>query len=421
MFEQFKITKRTFAANEDGAVAAIFGLTSLALVMVTGLAIDVGRVIHAESKLASAADAAVLAAAKALKEHDATEAEIRQIADRYFTSNMAGGGNYATVNGINVIIDRDRNSVSLDIDASVRTTFGQIAGLQSIAIPKVASATYDSKEVEIALQLDVTGSMRGRKLRDLKDAVAGDNGLIDIMLPASRTTNKVRIGLAPYASGVNAGPYAAAVSGGRATNGCVYERISDRDQADDVAPTNSMYRLKAVGDLGLRSPGGCPRDAQITPITNDRHALIDSVESWDASGATAGHLGTAWAWYLVSPEWSSVWPASATPVDYGTKDTLKVVVLMTDGIYNTVGGSSDGDSGSTAQASARFATDTCAAMKAKGVVVYTVGFQVPDSAKPTLETCASDASKFYDATDGANLKASFRAIAAEISNLRLAR
>lgn len=421
MFEQFKSTKRSFAANEDGAVAVIFGLSSLALVMITGLAIDVGRVMHAESKIANAADAAALAAAKALKDSDATESEIQVIANRYFTSNMAGGGNYATINGVTVRIDRDRSSVSVDVDASVSTTFGQIAGIQSIALPKAASATYDSKQIEVALQLDVTGSMRGHKLRDLKDAVAGDNGLIDIMLPASRTNDKVRIGLAPYSSGVNAGPYAAAVTGGRATNGCVYERNDDRDQADDVSPRSSNHRLKAAGDLSARRPGGCPDDAMIEPLTNDRDELIRSVGRWDANGSTAGHLGTAWAWYLISPEWSSVWPSSATPVGYGAKDTLKVAVLMTDGIYNTVGGASDGDTGATARASARFAKETCAAMKAKGIIVYTVGFQVPDSAKPTLEACASDSSKFFDARDGGNLKASFRAIAAEISNLRLSK
>ena len=106
---------------------------------------------------------------------------------------------------------------------------------------------------------------------------------------------------------------------------------------------------------------------------------------------------------------------------YGEKNVHKVAILMTDGIYNTVGGLSDGDNGATAVQSARFAGDTCSAMKAKGITVYTVGFEAPTNAKNTLRNCASDPSKFYDATDGDKLRASFRAIASEINNLRLAK
>jgi hypothetical protein len=60
-------------------------------------------------------------------------------------------------------------------------------------------------------------------------------------------------------------------------------------------------------------------------------------------------------------------------------------------------------------------------MKGQGVIVYTVGFEAPAAAKDALRACASDASKFFDANDGAALRASFRAIASEINNLRLSR
>ena len=60
-----KINGRTLAAlgrdyqsSEKGTVALIFGLAALVLFLVTGLAIDVGRVMHAERKIASAIDAA---------------------------------------------------------------------------------------------------------------------------------------------------------------------------------------------------------------------------------------------------------------------------------------------------------------------------------------------------------------------------
>ena len=60
-------------------------------------------------------------------------------------------------------------------------------------------------------------------------------------------------------------------------------------------------------------------------------------------------------------------------------------------------------------------------MKAKGVEVYTVGFQLGgnQTATDTLSSCASDASHFYNSTTGDALKAAFRDIALKISTLYL--
>ncbi|MEJ2035998.1 MAG: pilus assembly protein TadG-related protein [Maritimibacter sp.] len=60
----------------------------------------------------------------------------------------------------------------------------------------------------------------------------------------------------------------------------------------------------------------------------------------------------------------------------------------------------------------------CNAAKSEGITVYTVGFDVSDSAGKIMQRCASGDS-FYFAADGSNLVASFAAIAASISKLRL--
>ena len=153
-------------------------------------------------------------------------------------------------------------------------------------------------------------------------------------------------------------------------------------------------------------------------MTESKDQLRTAVDGLTTGGATAGHLGAAWAWGLVSPEWASVW-GGTPPAAYGDGRTEKYVILMTDGIYNTVGGKSNGDHGSTATQSQRFAQDTCTAMKAKGIVVYTIGFQAPNDAKNELKRCASTPAKFYDASTPGNLRDAFRAIATEINSLRL--
>ena len=61
-------------------------------------------------------------------------------------------------------------------------------------------------------------------------------------------------------------------------------------------------------------------------------------------------------------------------------------------------------------------------MKAKGITVYTVGFQIGGAgttAYETLSQCASSPDKFFNAEDGTELRLSFRAIALEVAKLSL--
>lgn len=139
-------------------------------------------------------------------------------------------------------------------------------------------------------------------------------------------------------------------------------------------------------------------------------------------GSTAGHLGTAWAWFALSPNFSSVWPSANTPASYsmltelndsGQPKLQKIAVLMTDGEYNEY---------YSGQNSATQARELCENMKAKGIVVYTVGFELSrgSTAKETLRQCATSSEHFYDADDAEALKLAFRNIALKISTLRIA-
>ena len=224
----------------------------------------------------------------------------------------------------------------------------------------------------------------------------------------------MRIGYAPFADGVNAGTYANAMNGGvAAPNNCVYERANTSNQNTDNFPVGASV-LKTR--LDLPSANNCS-SAQVLPMTSDKVLLKNTVDSDWTNGSTAGHLGTAFTWYLLSPQWASVWPAASQPVAYNSGTTSKVAILMTDGEYNTVGGNY---SGSNRRRSENFATATCAAMKAQGIRVYTVGFQLRQpNATATLQACASDSNKFYAAEDADALRMAFQAIAQDIATLRI--
>ncbi len=405
-----------FRRAQEGTIAVTFAMTAMILVLITGLAIDAGRAYHAASKMTTALDAAALASAKTMREAGLTDDELRAVAERYFHLNILGtGGNYAVIDSLQVAVDRDANAIHLTLASHVPTVFGRLAGVDRFTVPVSATAIYESSDIELALQLDVTGSMAGRRLADLKVSV-GD--LLEIMLPDGGTTNKVRIGLAPFSAGVNAGPHAAAVSGGRSRDGCVYERLNLADQSSE-APATGSRSFKVREDLSGRSIQSCPSNAAVVPLSDDKEMLRRTVEGYREGGTTAGHLGTAWGWYLVSPEWAGIWPTASKPVAYRDGKTIKAVVVMTDGIYNTIGGLNGGDNSATARQASTMAVDTCAAMKAQGIRVYSIGFQAPSAALDTLRSCASTAASFFDASDGDQLRRAFRAIATELNNLRL--
>ena len=62
-------------------------------------------------------------------------------------------------------------------------------------------------------------------------------------------------------------------------------------------------------------------------------------------------------------------------------------------------------------------------MKAKGIVVYTIGFQLGgnQTAIDTLNQCATEPGKFYTADDGTQLQQAFRDIALKLTSLYLSK
>lgn len=416
MFETVKTACTAFQRDDRGAVAMIFALAAIILILFCGLAIDVGRAVHANTKIRSAIDAAALAAAKGLRLQNLSPAQAKALATRLFNENFAtGGSGFAKVNTIDVVVDQTNFSVEVRVDAEVPTTLAKLAGISSLPIPKVGVAIFDAKDIEVAVQLDVTGSMSGTKIADLKVAT---KSLIDTLIPDSGTGGqKVRIGLAPYAAGVNAGPYAYDIAGGiPVADGCVYERKGTAFQADDTYPAG-LAALQTRDQLP-GNPNNCP-SAKILPMTDNKATLKSTVDSYWTGGSTAGHLGTAFSFYLLSPNWATIWPSSARPAAYGDGKTIKVAILMTDGEYNTVGGiHSSANNAKSSQA----AVDTCTKMKAKGIVVYTVGFKLNQpAAKKTMQDCASSPTNAYLASDGDALKQAFKDIAENITQLRLSK
>lgn len=219
---------------------------------------------------------------------------------------------------------------------------------------------------------------------------------------------------------------------------CVSERVGARAYTD-ASPSSAP-----VGNVYLAPDNPCLTSV-IQPLTSDRAVLHSQINGYAAVGSTAGQIGVGWGWYMISPNFGSIFPAENRPDPYAAQGLLKVVILMTDGEFNTpycngvVAGAVSG-SGSTANHINCAATNgnpfaqsvtMCTAMKAQGVIVYTVGFDISggtdstpntvDTAKEVMQRCATSPDHVYLPENGASLKTAFGAIGRSISQLRISK
>lgn len=413
-----KIT--SFLGNEDGAIAIIFGFACVVLVGVVGLSIDGGRALGAKSKTDAALDAAALAGTRALFK-GMSVAEVEQYTKDFYLSNVRSVGTLGADYGVpDVEIDTATKTMRVSAFTKVPTTFGRIFGVDSIDFASYSTATFNVRDIELGMALDVTGSMRGRKIEDLKDAA---KGLVESLIPDTGSFGDIKIALAPYSAAVNAGPVLAGrVTNNQSPDGCVFERDGGHAYRD----TEPSFGRWLNGTLGAPAvdidPSGgtgsysCP-NARVLPLTSSKNLLKTTIDTYGTGGWTAGHLGGAWAWYTISPEWSSIWSlvGGDSPRPYGTPNLIKAIVYMTDGEFNQAYKN---------DTSANQAIALCDNMKAQGVIVYSVAFMAPSFALDTLTDCASidpetGRKLVYDAQNGVALYQAFQDIAIKLTNLRL--
>lgn len=154
------------------------------------------------------------------------------------------------------------------------------------------------------------------------------------------------------------------------------------------------------------------RASEPVGLTNNRTILNNHINSLNAGGGTAGHLGVAWSWYLVSENWDGVFTGSEAPLSYSEPDSDKVVILMTDGSFNAEIFPEQGTSDAQARA-------LCDGMKGSGIKVYTVALNAPSAGRRVLEYCASGAEYFFQPETAAELTDAYKQIATSISDLRI--
>lgn len=418
---------RQFLADSRGSIALLFAVLLVPALVMVGLALDTSRAMNAAETAQNAVDAAALAAARIMSDQELSEDEAKVAALKFFAANVEGEGKlkYADYSNLTVDANPATGEVTVSVTAHVETTLGLLARVDAFDMTRSSTAIFKQTDLEVSLMLDTTGSMSGRKIRDLKEAASD---LVKKLIPENASGHTARIALAPYASSVNAGPYKDRVTDPRKRSrfslagfgprfggdNCVVERDGSHAYNDTAPRRDAWLGTHPDRDYPTNGRYDCPR-SEIVPLTNDRTNLLNSIRGFRAEGYTAGHIGTAWSWYLVSPEWASIWPSNSKPEPYGKRNLIKAVVLMTDGEFNT--SYRNGQINRTADNQAR---TLCDRMKEKDVVVFTVGFELHESnAIRTLEECATAERYHYLAENGDDLRRAFLDIATKLTQLRI--
>ena len=173
----------------------------------------------------------------------------------------------------------------------------------------------------------------------------------------------------------------------------------------------------------------CP--SAITPLTNVKATVEGGIDALVARGATHVNMGAVWGWRLISPRWRGYWggdmDTNNLPLNYNAPLMSKAVIIMTDGAnttYSNVRTSYDypSVSGITPTGLNNKTTSVCNAMKAQGVIVYTILFQETDNTiKTLLRNCATTPDFFFDSPTESSLQAAFNTIGDSLANLRISK
>jgi len=397
-----------FGRAERGNVAILTGLALVPLLIGAGVAIDIARAGQAHSVVQEAADGALLRVARLKTQTPSlSNAELTDFARRVVDAATAKFSEIA-VSSFSVSYDTATEIFSLDIDAAIPTTLMRVAGVNTMAIGAVTEVKLGKPPyLEVVMALDNTGSMNSNgKLASLKSSATA---LVDSLF--AHPGAEAKVGLVPFAQYVNVGVANQTESWMGPTTaawaGCVGSRAYPNNTED------SNYSTLIPGLDGV----ACPQP--IMPMTSDKDAVNAAINAMTANGYTYIPAGLVWGWRALSDQ--APFSEGVTKAVLQQKDGMKALILLTDG-ENTKAPTYPAHDSDDRTLADTLTTQLCDAVKADGIVLYTIAFDVSDALiRDLLETCGTTPAHFFEPTTASELADAFDEIAMSLRNLSLSK
>ncbi|WP_417249933.1 pilus assembly protein TadG-related protein [Celeribacter sp.] len=519
---------RRFARNEEGSFA-IFSLFSILIIFVlAGIGVDLMRHEALRTELQGTLDRAVLAAANL-----DTNADAEEVVTDYFEK--AGLGEY--LNDVQQTGNGNQRTIYAEVKGIVPTFFLKLVGIETLELGTHAKAQQGITDLEIAMVLDVSGSMRDySRISNLRSAGEKFSEIVF----GNSDPDHIAVSVVPYSTQVNVGQDvlgAFDIDDAHNTSACInfegqdfssnglyFKDNDDGRHYEQTMHFDPFYNRSYNSGLSLET---CNPSSSNTALLFSRSesAVTNKIKNLTTDGNTSIDLGVKWGAAVLDPSNRPLGLHLATNnvVDQSmaghplnrSASNLKVMVVMTDGmntnqyyipdpyreglsdlyIYNDrvsfpssdrecyyswgkkycydvegyyvpqtgyfyedepYGGDkarqltwaevwsrftvtshanarrdANGNSNSTYNSwinktrksiggttkNTRLLT-ACQAAKDAGIIVFTIGFEAPNSSVTLLKECATSDSHYHDA-DGAQLSDVFASIATKVTELRL--
>ena len=341
--------------KDEGGSLIIFALI-LFFLMATmgGVALDVMKREARQTALMNTLDRATLAAAALTQDLD-PESVVRDY--------VAKSGLGVDLREINVVQSVNGRSVQARGVVDSNPLFLHLIGIDKFDAIGASAAEQRITNVEIVLVLDVSGSMSGAKIANLRTAASE---FVQTVL-AGDNDNRVSITIVPYNAQVNLGPvlrakYNAVNQHGVANVNCLelqpslygapgIGRATSIPMAAFADVTNGTNQTTSY--VGWNNTSYATMQTSATFCRNETRNIVrlpsnnvatlqSQINALQAGGNTSITLGMKWGAALLDPSargmYSELISANqipsyfeGRPYDYTDTEAMKVIVLMTDG------------------------------------------------------------------------------------------
>ena len=442
---------RAFGQSRHANVAVIFALSLVPMAVAAGAGLDLSRAMIVRARLASALDSAGLALGGS---QGLSESQLTALAQSYFNANLRLDSSYGTPSALSVV--KSNGEVKLNASVDMPTTLMNVVGIKMLPVSFTSTIVWGQTKLWVSLVLDNTGSMSETdssgtsKISALKTA---SHNLLNMLQNASATAGDVKVSIVPFNRDVNIGSsnYNASwldwtewdkangrqncgYGGGHGGydgngygyfshgnhnnngqgctwtpndhstwNGCIMDRTQDYDTLNttpDPANPDTLFPTDQYSS--------CP--VELMGLSYDWSALSNKIDAMYATGNTNQTIGFVWGWQTLT---------DGDPMNAGTlpDDTQRVIILLSDGVNTQNRWTS-----SQSKINAREVL-ACSNAKAAGITVYTIFVDLngTSGSSSTLESCASDSTKYFDLTTSADVVNAFNTIGQQITNLRVAK
>ncbi len=417
-----------FLRDSKASVAPLLALTAIPLFGFVGAAVDYSNASSVRTSMQAALDSSALMVSKTAG--SITAAQVQDSASTFFFANF--NRPEALNTQVTASYSKQTNGAAVTISASaqIQTKILGSMGFPLLTIGSSSSVNWSNTRLRVALVLDNTGSMaQSGKMTALQTAA---KNLLTQLKNAAQVDGDVYVSIIPFGKDVNVGPanYTSSwidwtdwdIANGTCDkskyttkssceshshiwtpnnhntwNGCV----TDRDQNYDTLNTSP---LTSGALFPAEQYASC--NTSIMPLSYDWTALNNKIDMMSPAGNTNQAIGLAWGWQSLS----QIAPLNAPPLDPNYQ-YQQVIILLSDGLNTQDRWYSNASAIDARQQIA------CNNAKAAGITIYTVLVMSGDST--VLQSCATDASRYFALTNANQIITTFDAIGTSLSRLHI--